>query len=165
MGKGRPSGYERDELVAAVADRDGWFCRWCGCRLDSASVTLDHLVPFGGGNNGTNDPENLVFACYSCNQRRGSMDAVEWQRIAVFHLMRVNDYWRGEPESAAPVKPITPWAAEKVGTLVSRASVDAVELELGGRVAACDVLENGTTLDHRLSHLHKRAFRAVKISP
>lgn len=79
--------------------RDGWRCRFCGVRVvvpaarkvlsaaapDAlcwqeptegmhaaflyASATLDHVVPHSYG--GSNDPENLVTACWPCNFGRG----------------------------------------------------------------------------------------------
>lgn len=84
----------------AVADRDGWRCRYCGIRLlskefvlglndklgevfpwgpseasrHSAGVVLlytpDHVEPHWNG--GTNEPENLVAACGTCNYMKWS---------------------------------------------------------------------------------------------
>lgn len=59
----RPTTYRRSRLVA----RDGEFCQYCGA-LD-ADLTIDHLLPRSRG--GTNQLENLVLACFSCNQRKG----------------------------------------------------------------------------------------------
>lgn len=39
-------------------------CHWCGRTADTA----DHLIPLSRG--GTNDPENVVPACRSCNSRK-----------------------------------------------------------------------------------------------
>lgn len=50
--------------------RDGFTCRYCG--MDSTRVVLvvDHVVPVAGG--GTNDDENLITACESCNQGKSA---------------------------------------------------------------------------------------------
>lgn len=66
-------------LFAAVAARDGMFCHWCGCvvrlvpsfyakPLDRDHATLDHLTPRSQG--GADVAENLVMACFGCNQTR-----------------------------------------------------------------------------------------------
>lgn len=64
----------------AVYLRDGFRCAYCGRDLhDSppADVTLDHLLPrcFGG----SNDAENLVTACRSCNSQRADR---KWREYA-----------------------------------------------------------------------------------
>jgi 5-methylcytosine-specific restriction endonuclease McrA len=86
-------------VTASVFERDGWRCRFCGvrvvvpaarsalaCAVSDAlcwlgpnevlhaaflyvSATLDHVVPHSRG--GTNDPDNLVTACWPCNFGRG----------------------------------------------------------------------------------------------
>ncbi|MHB1296371.1 MAG: HNH endonuclease [Anaerolineae bacterium] len=50
--------------------RDGYCCQYCGCQPPKAQLTVDHVVPRvrGGGSTW----ENLVCACKSCNQRKGS---------------------------------------------------------------------------------------------
>lgn len=54
-------------------------CYWCRCTvyygvqrhpgIPSNLATRDHLVPRSRG--GTNDRQNIVVACYKCNQERG----------------------------------------------------------------------------------------------
>jgi 5-methylcytosine-specific restriction endonuclease McrA len=88
-----------------VFERDGWKCRFCGCRvldrkaraklckafpdethwsreelsrhsvLHALSVSLDHIVPHSRG--GTNDVENLVTACYVCQFGRNCWTLAE----------------------------------------------------------------------------------------
>jgi 5-methylcytosine-specific restriction endonuclease McrA len=68
----RPSpaarGYDHDwrKVRAAVLERDGWVCRWCG----QPAKTVDHLVPLAVGGDRL-DPANLVAACLRCNSSRG----------------------------------------------------------------------------------------------
>lgn len=73
-------------------------CHWCGTdvtfRIDPATdfciqptlkmwtATLDHLEPVFLG--GTNDLENLVFACQPCNSSRGYLHATP-PRLGVKH--------------------------------------------------------------------------------
>lgn len=84
----------------AVAQRDGWRCRYCMLRVVSAPIlkalqvqfpaymplgaravddhpahrvircTQDHLVPHAGG--GLDDPGNLVTSCGACNFQKGN---------------------------------------------------------------------------------------------
>lgn len=66
-------------LFAVVAERDGMFCRWCGCQVHRAprppgvripddAATLDHLRERRHG--GPSIVENLVMACNRCNTKR-----------------------------------------------------------------------------------------------
>lgn len=49
--------------------RDGFCCRYCGESSESVKLVVDHVVPICQG--GTNDPENLISSCESCNQGKG----------------------------------------------------------------------------------------------
>ena len=53
----------------AVIDRDLGRCRFCGTQTGGRwRPTIDHLIPkvIGGGNN----IDNLVVACFRCNQQK-----------------------------------------------------------------------------------------------
>lgn len=56
--------------VLAVARRHGFQCAYCSCELDEETFTVDHKVPVSKG--GTDDLENLVPACRSCNSSKGA---------------------------------------------------------------------------------------------
>lgn len=43
-------------------------CHWCGRPMHSREATIDHVLPLSNG--GTNDHENMVLACGSCNAQR-----------------------------------------------------------------------------------------------
>lgn len=86
QGKAQVSGcWIRKERRAALYERDGWQCAYCGRgprdarRMDQAAVilTLDHLTARSHG--GDNSPRNLVSACKSCNSSRGNRD---WRDFA-----------------------------------------------------------------------------------
>jgi hypothetical protein len=92
-----------ERVIASIYKRDRFRCRYCGCRviatqvmrlisyffpegfpyhpswkagethpaIAARSATLDHVVPWTAG--GTNDPNNLVCACWICNQIKGDL--------------------------------------------------------------------------------------------
>jgi len=51
----------------------GQVCNYCG---SPKNLTLDHVFPqrFGG----TDNAENLIYACKSCNSSKGKKDLMEW---------------------------------------------------------------------------------------
>jgi 5-methylcytosine-specific restriction endonuclease McrA len=51
-------------------------CVYCGTGLGLENATLDHVIPLSRG--GTHAPGNLVSACQSCNQRKGSLLPTEF---------------------------------------------------------------------------------------
>jgi len=53
-------------LSAAVLERDGHTCRYCG----RPATTADHVIPKAKG--GTDEMSNLVAACRSCNSGKGA---------------------------------------------------------------------------------------------
>ncbi len=50
--------------------RDGNRCQYCGHKLPSAELSIDHVVPLSRG--GTSSWENVVCACLPCNVRKGN---------------------------------------------------------------------------------------------
>lgn len=53
-----------------VHRRDGWKCHYCRRRFTWKTGSLDHKVPRVKG--GSNRDENIVSACRSCNQKKGT---------------------------------------------------------------------------------------------
>ena len=49
-------------------------CAYCGDR--PSFLTIDHVIP--RSQNGTNDPSNLLPACKSCNESKGSRTLLTW---------------------------------------------------------------------------------------
>ena len=49
--------------------RDRNTCQYCGQTLPAGSLTLDHVVPRSRG--GISAWENIVSACFPCNNRKG----------------------------------------------------------------------------------------------
>lgn len=55
-----------EDFVLPYLARQNRKCAYCGERGD----TKDHVVPKSRG--GSDDPSNLVWACRSCNSRKGA---------------------------------------------------------------------------------------------
>ena len=52
------------------------YCCYCGVKLTSTNVQMDHAMPHSRG--GSNDFNNLVLACKACNQAKGNMSYPEY---------------------------------------------------------------------------------------
>jgi 5-methylcytosine-specific restriction endonuclease McrA len=68
----RPS--EWRDRCAAVKERDGYICGYCGD--DIGPMHVDHIVPLIQG--GSNDIENLITACRECNCGKGGRTPDQW---------------------------------------------------------------------------------------
>ena len=55
--------------------RDGNRCQYCGKRLPTSELSIDHVVPRARG--GRTTWENCVLACIPCNVRKGSRELRE----------------------------------------------------------------------------------------
>lgn len=53
-----------------VATRDKFTCQYCGDRLPLRQLTYDHVLPRAQG--GKTTWENIVMACYGCNESKGA---------------------------------------------------------------------------------------------
>jgi 5-methylcytosine-specific restriction endonuclease McrA len=62
--------------------RDNNTCQYCGKKFVSSDLTLDHVVPRSQG--GANTWDNLVCACFKCNQRKAGRTPKE----ARMHLVK-----------------------------------------------------------------------------
>lgn len=52
--------------------RDKGVCQYCGCR---GNITIDHVMPKSRG--GGDTWENLVTACFACNNKKGNKNPEE----------------------------------------------------------------------------------------
>jgi HNH endonuclease len=86
------------ELRNAVAERDGWLCRFCRRRLvpppagpnhtaaeATTIATLDHWVPRCRG--GSGDLANVVIACRTCNEEKGALTGPEYLVVRAFRRL------------------------------------------------------------------------------
>nr|WP_139110026.1 HNH endonuclease signature motif containing protein [Ensifer sp. LC163] len=62
---------------AAIFERDGERCRYCG--TTEGPFHVDHILPVALG--GSNDPENLTVACRDCNLSKGARLISEWSGV------------------------------------------------------------------------------------
>jgi hypothetical protein len=56
-----------------VLERDGFTCRYCGQSAPEVRLEVDHVLPRSRG--GGDELDNLVTACWSCNQGKKAHDA------------------------------------------------------------------------------------------
>jgi len=56
-------------------------CAYCGCELNSDTITIDHQIPLFRG--GTNYIDNLVPACRSCNSKKHTKTAEEFMATLI----------------------------------------------------------------------------------
>lgn len=54
----------------AIFRRDNHSCQYCGIDCTSKNISIDHIIPKSKG--GKNTWINLVTACVSCNNKKGS---------------------------------------------------------------------------------------------
>ena len=87
----RPQGWKRQvrrpivapvsPRAAAIVDRDGPHCVWCGRSPWPRDLTLEHLLPRSRGGHAT--PENRTPACRRCNRARRSRPVAAYVRELV----------------------------------------------------------------------------------
>jgi len=70
----RPPGHEWKELREIVFNRDDYTCQYCGER--GGKLECDHVFPVSRG--GSNEFDNLVTACFSCNRSKRDKTPEEW---------------------------------------------------------------------------------------
>jgi len=58
---------------AAIYERDGYACIYCGATED---LTLDHVIALAKG--GAHSEDNLVIACRPCNCSKGAKPLLDW---------------------------------------------------------------------------------------
>jgi hypothetical protein len=61
-------------LRRSIFERDDFTCRYCSAK--GGRLECDHVHPISRG--GTDDPENLVTACFDCNRSKGAKTLAEW---------------------------------------------------------------------------------------
>jgi hypothetical protein len=71
----RPPLYVWRELRQKVFSRDNYTCQYCNAK--DAKLHCDHVIPLSRG--GSNDLENLVAACASCNLSKHNKTLSEWK--------------------------------------------------------------------------------------
>ena len=59
-----------------IYKRDNYECVYCGCSKKRSLLTLDHVDPQAKG--GGNSWDNLVTACFECNQEKADLTLEEY---------------------------------------------------------------------------------------
>jgi len=59
----------------SIMMRDRFTCQYCHRQFDAKKLTLDHVIPRSRGGGST--WENLVAACYACNNRKADRTPAE----------------------------------------------------------------------------------------
>lgn len=79
--------------------RDNNTCQYCGRKLRTEDLNLDHVVPLSRG--GKNSWENVVCSCISCNMRKGNRTLKQ----AGMKLIRIpkKPHWKTFVRSSFPV--------------------------------------------------------------
>ena len=62
------------ETVAELKAEYGGYCPYCNQKIENGHI--DHIVPISSG--GTNERDNLVYCCDSCNLSKGSKSLLEF---------------------------------------------------------------------------------------
>ncbi|MDZ7618434.1 MAG: HNH endonuclease [Patescibacteria group bacterium] len=70
----------------AVLARDGHVCQYCGRRLPTHQLSIDHVIPRSRG--GQTAWENVVCACLACNIRKGGRTPKEAKMLLMRHPER-----------------------------------------------------------------------------
>ena len=67
----------------AIKEHFNCQCVYCGNNYELHQLTLDHVKPKTNG--GEDLTSNLVPACRSCNQQKGSSNWLQWMRHTFGH--------------------------------------------------------------------------------
>lgn len=67
--------------------KEAWDNKCAYCR-EKPAETIDHVEPLTKG--GTNDPRNLVAACFSCNSKKGNKNIWAWDFFWAYQMDRIN---------------------------------------------------------------------------
>jgi 5-methylcytosine-specific restriction endonuclease McrA len=87
-------GSHTTEQWYAVLKKFEYKCAYCG---ETRNLTRDHIVPLARG--GTNNINNIVPACASCNSSKWANDMVEWYTSREYYdeekLCRIIEHYKG----------------------------------------------------------------------
>ncbi len=73
-------------LRAAILERDGYRCVWCGREaVDGVKLEIDHITPVSEG--GLTEEDNLRTLCFECNRGRSGLNL---QQQGVMQMFRDN---------------------------------------------------------------------------
>lgn len=118
----------RQRLI--VAARAQYRCEYCHApeNFSLDTFTIDHIIPLS--QNGSDDPDNLAYACNNCNNRKHdytyALDPVSEDSAALYNPR--NDSWTDHfrwSENKLTIEPLTP---------TGRATIPQLQLNRAGVV-------------------------------
>lgn len=71
---------EKFKGINTLVTKQGHRCWYCGDILQIDWATIDHVVPRSKGGKRF-APDNLVAACYRCNQQKADLDLEEFRKV------------------------------------------------------------------------------------
>lgn len=77
MGKG----ISRQKRIM-VANKYHWHCAYCGVKLSTDTLVIDHIIPRASG--GNNDVNNLFPSCHKCNSSKGTKTVEQFRLYLSF---------------------------------------------------------------------------------
>lgn len=72
----------RNFLKATLLDKTDSHCAYCGKFIDSKNMHIEHVIPSSRG--GSDNIDNLVAACQSCNISKGVLSLDQFRLITWF---------------------------------------------------------------------------------
>lgn len=79
--RGKRRSFEKEEKQARYSL---WDNRCAYCNIGKEKMTADHFVPLARGGKAVDRIDNIVPACFSCNNKKDSSDAWEWYSKQTF---------------------------------------------------------------------------------
>lgn len=102
-----------------ILKRDGFRCRYCGVTPLAGALRVDHVHPVAAG--GSDDPVNLVTACFDCNAGKSDVGLDERRILpaedpvarAIEHGDQIREYLRAQEIVEAERLRVSDWLADR----------------------------------------------------
>jgi 5-methylcytosine-specific restriction endonuclease McrA len=102
MNKRKGSTYRWRKLRKEILTRDDFRCIYCG----STATHVDHVTPLDKG--GTDEPDNLVSACATCNLRKSNKNAREFIKEMNLEKINQSDFFNRAKTPPTPSLSLSP---------------------------------------------------------
>jgi hypothetical protein len=113
------------KLRFEILTRDGYACVYCGRDRSEVKLEVDHVIPKSKG--GSNDPVNLVSACFDCNRSK-SNSLIPEAKTAGFCVQNSEHVTRMAEAEAAKIKAMR--SAKRQFNKLKRDLEDCLALEI-----------------------------------
>lgn len=108
--QGRMYGYV--DKKAYLLEREQGCCIYCGTHVSESKMEIEHVIPKSKG--GADSLNNLVLACSSCNQAKGSLDLKEFLKGRSSILRKVREHLGVNYRDAAHTNSIRLYVMDKL---------------------------------------------------